>query len=156
ASNPDILSNGQTAWFGLTEGELDGSDVATDQQGRGLVYQYKWPGLSDDPSFTNFFQVNGVSRTRGLLQGPNDPQWPVSGPVYGGLIPMGRFAVNPLNGDQIVISSNAGRIFGTTNQGVQWQVIGNPEDLDGTYAPAVAYGAPDPDAPGGIGNLGNF
>jgi subtilisin-like proprotein convertase family protein len=175
ASDPNVLDNGQTAWLGLTEGELDGSDVATSQEplldangqrvldpvtglpvGRGLVYQYKWPGLSNDPSFTNFFQVNGVSRTRGLLQGPNDPQWPTIGPVYDGLIPMGRFAVNPLNGDQIVISSNAGRIFGTTNQGAQWQVIGNPGDLDGTYAPAVVFGAPDPAAPGGIGNLGNF
>jgi subtilisin-like proprotein convertase family protein len=156
ASDPDILASGQTVWLGATSGELDGSDVATDQQGRGFVYQYKWPGLSSDPSFTNFFQVNGVSRTRGLLQSPNDPQWPTVGPVYDGLIPMGRFAVNPLNGDQITISSNAGRIFGTTNQGVQWQVIGNPGDLDGTYAPAVTYGAPDPAAPGGIGNLGNF
>jgi subtilisin-like proprotein convertase family protein len=153
-SDPGVLDNGQTQWFAATSGELDGSDVATDSQGLGTVYQYKMPALGG--GFTNFFQVDGIGRTFGLLQSPSDPQWPGFGQVYPGLIPMGRFAVNPLNGDQLIISSNAGRIFGTTDQGRLWQVIGDPADLDGTYAPAVAYGAPDPTAPGGIGNLGNF
>ena len=65
-----------------------------------------------------------------------------------GIVP-GNFAVNPIDGNQVIISSNAGRIFSTINQGKSWLVIGNPTDLDGSYAPALAYGAPDPNAPAG-------
>jgi subtilisin-like proprotein convertase family protein len=153
ASGADVLSAGNTQWLGDTNGELVGTDVATDQQGKGTRYEFKWPGFGGN--VTEFFQVDGVARTRGLIQASGDPQW-TSGPVFGGLVPLGRFAVNPLNGDQVAISSGAGRIFATTNQARDWAVIGAPSDLDGTYAPALAYGAPDPNAPGGVGNLGNF
>jgi hypothetical protein len=75
------------------------------------------------------------------LQSPNDPQW---NQASCGL----RFAVNPINGDQIVISSQAGRIFRTrppSGQGQVWSLIGkNPADpgsassnLDGSYAQAA-------------------
>ena len=144
SSDPNVLTNGVNWWLGDNAGELSGSDVATDQQGEGTVYEFKWPAFATNVNtFTEFFQVNGVPRTFGLIQtgGASDPQWPLVSPVYPGLVPMGRFAVNPLDGDQVVISSNAGRIFATTNQGVFWNVIGNPGDLDGTYAPAVVYGA---------------
>ena len=68
-----------------------------------------------------------------------------------------NFAVNPVNGDQIVISSSAGRIFRTEDQGaILARSIGDPAVFDGTYAPALAFGAPDPNGPGGIGNLDNF
>jgi subtilisin-like proprotein convertase family protein len=102
----------------------------------------------------------------------DDPQWPflsteVHLPVQLGTggptintdleVPNSRFAVNPFfspqdqpgaNGNQdVVISSQAGRIFRTRDQGIDWFVIGDPSVLDGTYAPALAYGAPDPAAP---------
>ena len=55
-------------------------------------------------------------------QTANDPQWPTYSPVYGtgagaGAIAFGNFAINPLNGMQGMISSNAGRVFATTNGG---------------------------------------
>ena len=69
-----------------------------------------------------------------------------------------NFAVNPVNGNDVVISSNVGRIFATTNQGVNWFDIGDPAVFGspGSFSVALAYGAPDPNAPEGIGNLGNF
>src|SRR5262249_9385637 len=136
----------------------DATGVATDQQGRkgnheGTVYQYFWPCCGGDN--TNFFQVNGVGRTFGLLQTSNglptpDTQWPFTGGA--------NFAVNPVNSSQIVISSSVGRIFATETQGVTWFQIGDSSVFGspGTFSVALAYGAPDPAAPGGIGNLGNF
>jgi len=145
-SDQDILDNGNIVWNSDSTGTA--YSVATDQQGDGTVYAY-YPPASALPNKTDFFQVNGVSRTFGLLQvTPTDPQWPVNG--------LSKFAVNPINGDQIVISSQAGRVFATENQGRFWSVIGDPAALDGTNAQALAYGAPDPNAPGGVGNLGNF
>ena len=133
-SSGDILSSGNIQYAGAGG---DATGVATDQQGVGTVYQYFWPCCGGNR--TDFFQVNGVGRTNGLLQssipGPTpDPQWPSTGGS--------NFAVNPLTGQQVIISSQAGRVFGTENQGLFWNVIGNPGSLDGTYAPALAYGAP--------------
>ena len=54
------------------------------------------------------------------------------------------------------MSSNAGRIFELGNNGTTWQVIGDPNFLDGTYAPALTFGAPDPNSPDGVGTLNNF
>ena len=62
-SDPDILNNGNITWSG---GLGDGTGVATDQQGRGTVYQYNWPCCGGNR--TDFFQVDGVGRTFGLLQ----------------------------------------------------------------------------------------
>lgn len=170
ASDPGVLSNGNQNWQAPSDniggptnlaGETSGVGVQTDQQGRGIVYQYLYPGLGGN--FTDFFQVsiNGgafISRTTGLIQasGVSDPQWPTGSVYYGNGIMQGNFTVNPINGDQVLISSSAGRIFSTIDQGEDWLVIANPTDLDSTYAPALTYGAPDPNAPGGIGNLNNF
>ncbi len=57
-----------------------------------------------------------------------------------------------------MISSSNGRIFSTSNQGVSWFDIGDPAvfGTPGNFSIALAYGAPDPNAPEGIGNLGNF
>lgn len=120
----------------------DGTDVATDQQGFGTVYHTKWPCCGGGG--TNFFQVDTIGRTQGLLQLPNDPQWP-SGPSS-------RFALNPIDSRQIVMSSQAGRIFATYDQGIRWLVIGNPANLDSTYAQALAWGAPRPGDPFGARN----
>ena len=77
----------------------------------------------------------------------------VRGPTTGS-----NFAVNPVNGQDIVISSAVGRIFTTTNEGVNWFDVGDPAVFGspGTWSTALAYGAPDPSAPEGVGDLGNF
>jgi subtilisin-like proprotein convertase family protein len=149
SSDKDVLNNGITRWTADTQYSAYG--LATDQQGKGTVYAYYLPSGLDSP--TDFFQVNGVARTFGLVQDSQsglvpDAQWPWQEGF--------KFAVNPLNGDQIVISSKAGRVFATENQGRFWSVIGDPDALDQSNAQALAYGAPDPNAPGGVGNLGNF
>jgi hypothetical protein len=137
-SDPNVLNNGNIFWNG---GGGDGTGVATDQTGVGTLYQYNWPCCGGN--LTDFFQVNGVGRTNGLIQSSTgtpapDPQWP----FLGGF----NFAVNPINGNQIVISSGAGRIFRTEDQGRNWLVIGDPAIFSGNNAPALAYGAPDPGA----------
>jgi subtilisin-like proprotein convertase family protein len=167
-SDPNIISNGNITWHGPGG---DAAGVATDQQGVGTAYQFFWPccGGAD----TNFFQyipagLSGaglspagqsgggyVGRTFGLLQASNglptpDPQWPFEAGA--------NFAVDPVNSNDVVISSSVGRIFSTTNQGVSWFDIGDPGIFDSpnSFSAALAYGAPDPNAPSGIGNLGNF
>src|SRR5207253_1886832 len=98
ASDPNILDNGNLSWSGP---EGDGGGIATDQTGTGALYQYNWPCCGGN--VTDFFQVNGVGRTFGLLQSSSgnantpDPQWPFLGVV--------NFAVNPISAQQIMISS---------------------------------------------------
>jgi len=145
-----IINNGDIVWNGPGG---DAAGVATNQQGNGTAYQYFWPCCGGGD--TNFFQVNGVGRTFGLLQASNgdptpDPQWPFTGGA--------NFTVDPVNGQDIVISSAVGRIFATTNEGVTWFDIGDPAVFNnpGSFSVALAYGAPDPSAPEGVGNLGNF
>ncbi len=153
ASDPSILSNGDLSAISPAplNGDNDGIGVQTGQQpspstGNYLVYQYNYPGFGG--SFTNFLQVSTdggeifVSRTNGLIQAPNDPQWPTSFLTYdNGEIPFGNLTVNPVNSDEVIISSTAGRVFSTINQGKSWQVIAQPTDLDGTYTPALTFGA---------------
>jgi subtilisin-like proprotein convertase family protein len=158
-SDPDVLSTGQISWNGPGG---DGGGIATDQLGSGTLYVYKWPCCGGGG--TNFFQVSdsgeaanppAIGRTFGLLQQSNpgitpDPQWPFGGPL--------NFAVNPVNPNQIIISSAAGRIFETANQGKNWFVIadptGTPPALDGKISLAMAFGAPQPGDP--VGALNNF
>ena len=150
-SSANILNTGNINWNG---GLGDGTGVATDQTGSGTLYQYNWPCCGGGG--TDFFQVNGIGRTTGLLQSSlpgntPDPQWPFLGGA--------NFAVNPINGDQIAMSApgtsptGSGRVFRTLDRGLSWFPIGEPANLDGTYAPAIAFGAPEPNAP--AGNLGD-
>ncbi|MFO0951497.1 MAG: Ig-like domain-containing protein [Isosphaeraceae bacterium] len=137
-SDPNVLNNGNIRW---SDSGGDGSGVATDQTGTGTLYQYNWPCCGGN--VTDFFQVNGVGRTNGLIQQSNgtpvpDPQWP--------FVAGFNFAVNPINGNQIVISSSVGRIFRTEDQGRNWFVIGDPSIFGNSNAPALAFGAPDPGA----------
>ena len=80
----------------------------------------------------------------------------LAGAIANGQIPLGNFAVNPINGSEILIGSSLGRLYETTNKGVSWNPIGQPSDFDGTQLSAIVYGAPDPNAPDGVGNLNNF
>ena len=150
SSAANIVSSGNIVWNGPGG---DATGVATDQQGLGTLYQYWWPCCGGNT--TDFFQVNGQGRTSGLLQASNgqptpDPQWPFTGGA--------NFAVDPVNGQNVLISSSTGNIFATTNEGVTWFDIGQPAvfGTPGSFSVALAYGAPDPTAPSGIGNLGNF
>jgi len=141
----DVLSKGNLAW--TNNGEGDGGGVATDQTGTGTLYQYMWPCCGGNK--TDFFQVNNVGRTFGLIQQSQpglvpDPQWPFTG--------VGNFAVNPIDGDQAIISSFVGRIFSTADQGRTWNVVGDPAALDSTQSLAMTFGAPDPADPSGALN----
>ena len=76
-SDPNVINNGDIVWNGPGG---DASGVATDQQGNGTLYQYFWPCCGGGD--TDFFQVNGVGETYGLLQASDgdptpDPQWPL-------------------------------------------------------------------------------
>ena len=148
ASDPNVLNNGDIGWFGPTG---DGTDVVTDETGSGTTYETQWPCCKHDRLGPNeFFQVNGIGRTFGLLQstsvppgpslpGTSDPQWPY-GPSY-------NFAVNPVDSQEMIIGSGAGRLFGTQDEGVIWTELAEPSVFDSTTIPALAYGAPDPGAP---------
>jgi subtilisin-like proprotein convertase family protein len=150
ASDPRVMINGNLNWTGPGG---DGTGVATDQTGSGTVYQYKWPCCGGGN--TSFFQVTfpggtTVGSTRGLLQAGDNPatgqgEWPFTGGS--------NFAVNPIDPKGVVISSQVGRIFRTTDQAGTWDIIGQPTDLDSSYAPAVVFGAPAPNDQGALDNF---
>ena len=98
---------------------------------------------------------NGIGRTFGLLQASNglptpDPQWTLPG--------IANISVNPVNGMDVIITSQTGNVFATSNGGVTWFDIGQASvfGTPGNFSIAMAYGAPDPNAPEGVGNEGNF
>ena len=166
-SDPSILTDGNITWsvlntppaFDVSE-YLNSSSVSVDQQGLGTVYQYWLPNsngvdLTGGFDNTNFLQTNNNGTTFGLLQQSQglptpDPQWEING--------IANFAVNPVNGSDVVISSSTGNVFATSNGGGTWFDVGTPASFGSptNYSLALAYGAPDPNAPEGIGNLGNF
>ena len=138
-----------------------GSDIATDPTGSGNVYDFTWPATlidqiqtgANDPngpigqvSPSDFFQVNAQGRTLGLFAGGTT--WP----NFAG----SNFTVNQINGQQILVGSPDGHVFRTENGGQFWSIAADPNNLDGSYAQALAFGAPDPNGPGGIGNLDNL
>ena len=74
----------------------------------GTRYQTFWPETLPQDLGTSFFLVNHIGRTFGLFQQSGgsttpDPQWP--------LAPAANFAVNPINGNQMIISSGDGSGF---------------------------------------------
>jgi subtilisin-like proprotein convertase family protein len=147
SSDPNILENGNLHWgpffLPIFDFRGSGTDVATDPNGLGTVYQTIWPGNA----LTSFFQINKVGNTEGLYLdnqpggNPDPTNWPNA--------PSSTFHVNPVNPDQILMSSRAGNIFATITGGDEWFVIGTPAQLGGAnaYANAVVFGAPDPNDP---------
>src|SRR5205085_2032471 len=101
-------------------------DLAVNEMVRGAVQSSVGSGLANDNAGTSL----------------RDPQWPD--------YTTWNFAVNPVNPDQVVISSSQGRIYATINRGQTWFVVGEPTQsvLDGTYAPAMAFAAADPSSTG--------
>ena len=180
-SDPSLLSNGNLTWdnsavlspsptsprnttanSSISTSDRSGIGIATDATGTGNTYEFDVPILGGN--LTDFFRVNNYGQTTGLASG--FPQQNVrtdgttgsdlAGAVANGQIPLGNFAVNSLNGSQILIGSATGNLYETTNGGLQWLPIGTSANFDGTQLSALAYGAPDPNAPGGVGNLNNF
>ncbi len=156
-SDPNVLTDGNIGWAGSTG---DGTDVVTDATGSGTTYQSVWP-CCNTVGPDEFFQVNGVGRTFGLLQstsvppggglpGTPDPQWPF-GPSF-------NFTVNPVDNQEMIIGSGAGRLFETEDQGLIWTELAEPTIFENTpfTIPALAYGAPDPNGPGIKGALDNY
>ena len=133
-SDPQVLSNG-TIQAVLTDGDIQavgtasntlrssdasrrrpqGTGIATDQQGQGIVYQYVWPGFSG--SITNFFQVSvngGPFIRRDQRPDPGRPMIP-SGRSPFRSIPATWFRATSRSTRSTATrsssSSNAGRIF---------------------------------------------
>jgi subtilisin-like proprotein convertase family protein len=168
SADPNLITDGNINWTALQAGGtvLNASGTAVDQQGSGNLFQFWSAGQGGQ--YTNFFKVNGVGRTFGLLQAsggiptaPNillpgnsfgnvDGQWPVT--------EIASIAVDPVNSNDLLVSSTTGNIFETTNQAVTWFQVGSPATFGspGNTSLALAFGAPDPGAPEGLGNLGNF
>ena len=128
-----------------------GGSVATDPSGTGTVYQYHNPCCGG--TLPNFFLVNGVGQTNGLLSagGPNpDPQWPNVGPSPAPPAP--RSAPSPSIRSTTSRSSSARRpvnVYATSNQGRQWVPVATPAGGSPAATQAVAFGAPTPSDPTG-------
>jgi hypothetical protein len=148
ASSANGVINGAT---NSTTGAISGgAGVATDPTGSGQLYQYIFPSTISSPlAPTDFFQVtpagqSAATRVSGLVQngdspGTNTGEWP----EFEG----SDFAVNSFDKTAIVISSQAGGVWLTAGAhtggtGVTWKEIGAPNDLDGSIAEALAFGAP--------------
>jgi subtilisin-like proprotein convertase family protein len=170
--NSAVLSPGQTsprntpANSAISTSDRSGVGIATDPAGSGEVKEFDVPILGGN--LTDFFRVNQNGQTTGLANNVN-AEFPQSGnrvsgttgttlqgEAANGQIVSGNFAVNPLNGSQMLIASATNNLYETTNDGIQWLPIGNNGNFDGTSLTALAYGAPDPGAPAGVGNLDNF
>lgn len=158
-SRPNI-TRGTGAGIGIVQ---TGPNIDGKTPGQGGVYRYKWPSAVDNGVQTDFFQRDETSRTFNLLQNTAGQFDPIANtPIFD--VPDGQwpfrwgsnFTVNPIRGDQVIMSSILGRIFSTENAGQFWNVIGRPEALDNSYAQALAFGAPDPNGPGGEGNLNAY
>ena len=143
-SNDDILGTANNMWIDVGR-PGPANYVAADAGGSGTVYILR--RINDLPSSgqfrTDFFQVqlNGgipISRTLGLFQSTADAegtgQWNNQ---------VRRFSVNPIDKDGIIMGSNAGRLFRSTNMGVNWFEIGKPAVLGNSLITATAFGAPE-------------
>jgi large repetitive protein len=157
ASTADILSPNlavnpteNTIWGSV--GRTDTTNyVQTDDTGTGAVYILRRAdetitrqdgSLNPAVNTANMFQVQfdggtPISRTEGLFD-LGFAQWNNS---------VSRFAVNSIDPLGIVMGSAQGRLYRTTNQGLNWFSIGEPSVFDGTYLSALDFGAPQPSQP---------
>ncbi len=167
ASTVDILDTGDVTWnvplnpqTGLPIMQLGaGADVQANPTGgvfdangnidsSNMLSSWAWPfaGLNTQ---TNFFQVgqnynNAVGRTFGLFQTNQGPSWP--DPQWARM-DGSKYAVNPINGRQMLIGSTTGRVFATTNAGNFWLPVAEPGAVGNSRSTALAYGAPQPTDP---------
>ena len=160
-SASNILSTGNLQWSvspGNTSWVLDSSGVAVDQQGLGTVDQYWFPGTPRRWQLRLHQFLPGRRRRSDLRPVPGQRRPAHSRPAMGDREGVANIALDPVNDQDAIISSSTGRIFSTTNEGGTWFDIGDPAVFGSPtgYSVALSYGAPDPTAPEGIGNLGNF
>ncbi len=156
-SSPDVLQDGNTVASGPFSGTGDVGSVATDPTGSGLFYSYFWPLTEPFVTRTEFFLVSDLDATttgaqvgphvNGLFQfvppGQLLPEWPTIGPLYGA-----NFAVNPRDGQQLVLSSATGRVYKmdrASDPFAAWFQIGDPAIFGNSQAFGLAYGAAAPD-----------
>jgi subtilisin-like proprotein convertase family protein len=163
----------------INSSDRSGVGIATDQTGGSgspTVFEYDIPILGGN--LTDFFRVNANGQTTGL-DGNRNSEFPNDGSNgdahQGGVsvtpvtnspqtltdaeIDQSNFEVNPLNGNQIIIASATGNLYETTNQGLLWVPIGSANNFglsSNDSISTMAYGAPDPNVTGGVGNLNNF
>jgi subtilisin-like proprotein convertase family protein len=176
-STSDILRTGNLTWANEDVVPLSATGVATDATGTGVMYQYQWPCCDQLVDPARFFQITQpgavpVSRVTNLLQAGDNPfagvgNWKEQAPPpnyeadqKAGTL-FGTFAVNPIDPNAAVIGSRpfspgpGANIFRNTGLlgNAPWFVIGRAQDLDGTYAQSLAFGAPPV---GATGNLDDF
>lgn len=171
-SAPDILTTGNNDWTTSALVALGrGAMVAVDQTGSGTAYEYRAPWLFDQlgvelaSDFFRLFDPNanhagsGIGRTFGLLLPSDNPeagtgQWtdlaPLSPSSNSGV---GRFAVNPIDPNGLLLPSAAGRLYRSLNQGANWFVVAEPAIFGGSVPRALAFGAPDPTVPGVVNDF---
>jgi subtilisin-like proprotein convertase family protein len=163
-----------TAAGGYTVATGYGNGVVTDQTGGGTAYEFRAPQTPGNDGTTQVYiptdfvreitntaaNPAGSSVTNGLLQAGDAPQdlqgqWSEE---YGSTL-----AINPLDPSALLVSasgtavggSGQGRVFLTTDPTDTWFEIGSGganepapgqsgANLDGTYADALAFGAPSP------------
>jgi hypothetical protein len=167
ASAPNILTSGDNLWvnplgapnpFIPTPRLGPTNHVIVDPVGDGVTFILRRindiGAVPGDPR-TEFFQVSfdgqpPISRTIGLFLDPadadgSDSQWSNASRV---------FAVNPFNRQAtkvdrqvnwgLLMGSDDGRVYRSTNTGATWDAIGEPAVFGGAYASALAFGAPLP------------
>src|SRR5262249_40637139 len=120
---------------------------------------------------TDFFQItppgssSGIGRTFGLIRNnsttaPFDTQWPFVGGFSIAINPVvPSYSATGQETGQPLLHSGGGHGYETNTNGLVWVNIGEPSAAFGGDAgnkQALAFGAPDPNAPNGLGSLNNF
>ena len=168
ASDPNILDNGNIVGQGSTNGtarhrRLQRRDARATRRAPGsastsratsVVYQYVLPRLRRQ--HTDFFQVSTdggpfISRTTGLVQAPTTRSGRAGASTYrqrrSTLRQLHRQPDQQRPGHhQLERRAGSSRRSTRASPGSS---IGDPAALDGTYAPALTYGAPTRPAPAG-------
>jgi|GEM_PF-1642721 len=159
-SGGNILATGDLNWRGPTG---HGASVFVDQAGSGTAFQYRSPtssgfDLNSTATDLDFFRVftntalhsfgGGFSRTgdsSGSLFDQGE-SWP---DTYAWDIPTSipQPNANPANPNILIFGSPGGRVYRSTNQGVTWNLVASPGNLDGSDVLASAFGASDPALP---------
>ncbi len=160
-----ITSTATSDWPGT------GRDVAVDQTGTGIAYQYRLPSSTGTPvgngqfgNVNDFIRAelpgsdqsgSGKGATNNLI-GPfdnpfqNQGQWRDNDNRYGAVV------VNPLSPTGLLVSASptstggSGAVYRSTDGGGSWVSLGAP--AGGAYLRALAFGGVDPAQPSNLNN----
>ena len=131
------------------------SGTAVDQQGNGTAL----PVLVPRPGRRLHQFRPGQRRRPDLRAAPGQQRrCPTARPAMDSPTSYANLVVNPVNSQDLLVSSTTGNIFETTNQGETWFDIGTPATFGspGSHQLRPGLRRPRPSAPEGVGNLGNF